>query len=116
MKDLIEIRCDDCNGEGTTTGHVEPDGGFTQNEWAEMDYEFQEEYMAGKYDKRCLVCNGAGKLIREIHSHCVYWDCDNELPSHMNKESRASSPYCSTDCYWNDYNCNCGKFGCGWCT
>jgi hypothetical protein len=54
--------CWSCNGEGTTTSHVECDGGgFTSSEWAEACYDdpdFADHYMSGVYDRPCNECEG----------------------------------------------------------
>jgi RecJ-like exonuclease len=58
--------CSACRGEGTTTRHIEPDGGgFTASEWAEAcdgDDEFEENYFSGRYDRPCEECSGTGKV------------------------------------------------------
>lgn len=55
--------CCSCDGEGTTSRHVECDGGgFTASEWAEEDDDFREDYMAGAYDSACDECGGSGKV------------------------------------------------------
>ena len=55
--------CPACSGEGTTSRHVECDGGgFTASEWAEQDDEFREDYMNGMYDRECCECNGLGRV------------------------------------------------------
>lgn len=55
--------CGSCEGTGTTTRHIECDGGgFTSSEWAEMcdgDPDFAEDYLSGRYDRPCDECNGA---------------------------------------------------------
>jgi hypothetical protein len=58
--------CSACRGNGTTTRHVECDGGgFTSSEWAEQDEEFREDYLAGRYDRPCPDCSGSGK-VKEV--------------------------------------------------
>jgi len=58
--------CDSCCGNGTTTRHIECDGGgFTGSEWAEAcndDPDFEENYFSGVYDRACPDCNGSGKV------------------------------------------------------
>jgi DnaJ-class molecular chaperone len=58
--------CDACRGNGTTTRHIECDGGgFTASEWAEACYEdpdFREDYFSGVYDRACDECRGSGKV------------------------------------------------------
>lgn len=54
--------CGSCDGRGTTTRHIECDGGgFTASEWNEMcdgDPDFAEDYFGGKYDRPCPECSG----------------------------------------------------------
>ena len=55
--------CCSCDGHGTTTRHVECDGGgFTASEWAEQDEDFREGYLRGDYDRPCSSCKGSGKV------------------------------------------------------
>jgi DnaJ-class molecular chaperone len=58
--------CPECGGRGTTTRHIEPDGGgFTASEWAEAcgdDDEFADNYFSGRYDRPCDECDGAGRI------------------------------------------------------
>jgi DnaJ-class molecular chaperone len=53
------VICDYCRGNGTHSKHL---GAFTASEWDEQGFEFQEDYLAGNYDKTCEVCNGTGKV------------------------------------------------------
>ena len=103
-----KIACFTCNGNGRTTSHIEPDGGgFTSNEWSEMDDDFRENYFAGNYDRNCDVCNGTGKIEEETFTECM---CCHEAFDKPQIE-----PYCSESCYLASYSCNCGKQHCGWC-
>lgn len=55
--------CGSCDGHGTTSRHVECDGGgFTSSEWAEQDDDFKEDYLAGRYARPCAECDGSGKV------------------------------------------------------
>lgn len=55
--------CGSCNGEGTTSRHVECDGGgFTGSEWADLDDDFKDDYLAGRFDRACDECSGSGKV------------------------------------------------------
>ena len=55
--------CQACKGNGTTSRHIECDGGgFTASEWAEQDEEFRQDYMDGLYDRECCDCNGLGRV------------------------------------------------------
>jgi hypothetical protein len=58
--------CCACNGHGTTTRHIECDGGgFTASEWQEAcgdDPDFADDYFSGRYDRECCDCNGLGRV------------------------------------------------------
>lgn len=60
------IICEACEGHGTTTRHIECDGGgFTASEWAEAcddDPDFAEDYFSGRYDRPCDYCKGLGRV------------------------------------------------------
>jgi len=110
MTETRKIRCDRCSGNGVTVDHVESDGGgFTMNEWNEMDDDFREGYMSGRYDKRCSTCNGSGKITIYVRTEC---DCGKELTQQAMDDNFF---YCSNRCADLDYNCGCGKNGCGRC-
>jgi hypothetical protein len=53
--------CDRCRGAGTHD-HPAFSNGFTQEDF-DQDPDFRDEYMAGRYDVRCEVCDGAGKVL-----------------------------------------------------
>ena len=77
------IVCPSCGGRGVTTNpNIYPDGGgFTQNEWAELDYESQDMYMSGAYDVRCTECKGRNVIEIEIHTECVM--CEEKIPTEL---------------------------------
>lgn len=47
--------CSCCGGTGTSTAYL---GSWTQDEWNEESYEFQENYLNGVYDRTCQECEG----------------------------------------------------------
>jgi hypothetical protein len=51
--------CHHCKGHGTSSSYL---GAFTVSEWDEQDPEFQDDYMAGRYDRACEFCDGTGKV------------------------------------------------------
>lgn len=108
-QETMMISCDKCNGMGSSSSHVECEGGgFTSDEWSEMDYEFQEDYMSGKYDKRCNKCNGSGQISAKIYVECA--ECGSTLEQWAIDKAY---PYCSQNCANENYSCNCGR--CAWC-
>jgi len=58
--------CPACEGNATTTRHIECDGGgFTASEFAEAcheDEDFAEKYFGGAYDRPCPDCKGLGRI------------------------------------------------------
>jgi hypothetical protein len=50
--------CSHCRGDGKSSSHL---GAFTSSEWNEMDIEWQELYIAGRFDQDCPHCEG-GKV------------------------------------------------------
>lgn len=51
--------CDYCNGDG---GHSRRFGAYSADEWDELDEEFQQAYLSGRFDERCNPCDGTGKV------------------------------------------------------
>lgn len=53
--------CPHCSGKGTSSAHL---GAFTRDEMEEEGPEFQEDYMAGVYDRPCDECRGSpGRVL-----------------------------------------------------
>jgi len=50
--------CSHCRGEGSSSAYL---GAYTSDEWNQMDYEWQEDYIAGRFDRPCEHCEG-GKV------------------------------------------------------
>jgi len=50
--------CSHCRGEGSSSAYL---GAYTSDEWNQMDYEWQEDYIAGRFDHPCEHCEG-GKV------------------------------------------------------
>jgi DnaJ-class molecular chaperone len=69
----VEV-CGSCCGSGSTTSHVEPDGGgYTSSEWQEAchdDEDFAENYMSGAYDRDCEECRGLRVVLVVDEEHC----------------------------------------------
>lgn len=55
------IICDCCAGSGKVD-HPAFDNGITSSEWADMDQDGRDSYMAGDYDVPCAECSGSGKV------------------------------------------------------
>ena len=95
------IVCPRCGGRGVITNpSIYPiGGGFTQNEWNEMDSEFQELYLEGAYDVRCPDCRGRNVIEIEIRTTCVV--CEENIPD---DKQGMHGIYCSASCAYRDYN------------
>lgn len=52
--------CTDCRGNGGSSAYL---GAFTREEWDEEGHEWQEDYLAGHYDRPCEHCRGSGKVL-----------------------------------------------------
>ena len=53
--------CSACHAEGMSSAYL---GVFTREEFdKEFDYEEQERYFAGEYDRPCDKCEGSGKVL-----------------------------------------------------
>jgi hypothetical protein len=51
--------CSHCQGEGKSSAYL---GAFTRSDMDEAGPEFFDDYMAGRYDRACDACDGAGKV------------------------------------------------------
>jgi hypothetical protein len=71
------VICPACEGNATTTRHIEPDGGgFTATEWADAcgdDPDFADDYFGGRYDRPCPDCAGLGRMMIIDESAIVGW-------------------------------------------
>jgi RecJ-like exonuclease len=73
--------CDMCRGEGKESAYL---GAFTSEDFAE-DYEFFEDYMAGRYDRTCEACRGTGKVKVVDEDRCeqrlleMYWEQERAI-------------------------------------
>ena len=47
--------CSYCEGHGTSSEHL---GSFTSSEWDELDDDWKEDYLAGRFDISCAHCSG----------------------------------------------------------
>jgi hypothetical protein len=53
--------CGHCRGNGTSSAYL---GAYTSDEWSQQDPEWQEDYIAGRFDRTCDDCGGSGKVKR----------------------------------------------------
>lgn len=60
MSDPKYMVCPDCHGEGHHTLHG---AAITADEMAEQGPEFQEDYMSGVYDTKCVTCKGEKVIL-----------------------------------------------------
>lgn len=56
---IVWVICDRCHGDG---GHSHRFGSYSADEFDEFDDEFQDGYLSGRFDERCEVCAGSGKV------------------------------------------------------
>lgn len=52
------VICSACSGHGKSSAYL---GAYTSDDMDEAGPEFRDEYMAGRYDRPCISCDGAGK-------------------------------------------------------
>ncbi|MCD6056519.1 MAG: hypothetical protein K0Q89_49 [Thermomicrobiales bacterium] len=81
--DLRRIVCPQCRGRGKSSAYL---GAYTQSEWAEQGEDFQDDYLAGHYDRTCDMCGGANvvdELTDEAEARPAIrawlkemWECD----------------------------------------
>lgn len=62
MRDLDAkyVVCPTCEGEGETSNYL---GSFSMSEMAEMDEDWKDDYLAGRFDRPCEECNGARVIL-----------------------------------------------------
>ncbi len=58
---MVWVICCECEGEGKVSNPAFSDG-FTQSEWADMDFDEQRSIMSGRYDVQCPTCKGRGSV------------------------------------------------------
>lgn len=58
--------CESCGGDGSHSNHLGVIDPETWNDWEDED---RHAYMSGRYDKKCSLCDGSGKVrIMDIDS------------------------------------------------
>lgn len=63
------IVCGSCEGTGGSSSYL---GSFTSDEWNEMDSEWQDDYIAGNFDRSCPNCDG-----KRVVPCCAHPDCSD---------------------------------------
>jgi len=62
--------CDHCDGSGGSSAWL---GAFSREEFDEQfDYDEQEAYWRGDYDRPCEHCRGSGKVAVPVVSACSF--------------------------------------------
>lgn len=65
--------CDECRGNGHYANRAFD--GFSSSDYSYdnpfMDQDFVDDYVAGRYDVRCGVCDGSGKVLMPDFSRCT---------------------------------------------
>jgi len=59
--------CGECDGDGKSSAYL---GDFSMDDLNE-DPDFAEEYFAGRYDRACPCCKGAGKVLVVDRERCM---------------------------------------------
>jgi DnaJ-class molecular chaperone len=90
-----KIKCPSCQGKGKSSAYL---GAYTRSEFDEaFDEEGKADYFAGRYDRPCNKCEGAGKqtvvdLKRCTHAQRTSWqeqlDWEYESESERRMERR----------------------------
>ena len=62
------VICGTCDGDGKSSAHL---GAFTQDEWAQEDDDFKQDYLDGVYDLPCPECGGSGKVMEIEREACT---------------------------------------------
>jgi hypothetical protein len=61
------VICGECDGEGKSSAHL---GSFSMSDLRE-DQDFADDYFAGRYDRACQCCKGAGKVLVVDRERCL---------------------------------------------
>jgi len=59
--------CPQCEGRGTSSAYL---GAFTSEDWRELDDDFKEDYLAGRYDRACEACHGLRVVLEVDRARC----------------------------------------------
>jgi hypothetical protein len=87
--------CDSCGGEGKSSAYL---GAFTGQrlEELQLDDDFREDYLAGRYDRPCERCGGHGRirvpdedqLTDELRQAIAEWDEEEHHDAYINRQER----------------------------
>lgn len=75
----VWVICDSCNGHGTHSRHLGVISHETLDEWEDDQW---SDYVSGRYDKQCFLCDGAGK-VKEIDSESLNDSAKDWINSYM---------------------------------
>jgi hypothetical protein len=87
--------CGHCRGSGKSSSYL---GAFTQDDMAEAGPDFCDEYMAGRYDRACDVCDGSGKVQTVDHARMTKaqraeWQAQCQADDAIAAEERAERAF-----------------------
>lgn len=93
------IICGHCQGHGKSSAYL---GAFTMDDMHEAGPDFQEEYMAGRYDRTCDACEGSGKVAVADYSRMTKEQRDEykaqlRADAECRAEERAERRFCGLD-------------------
>lgn len=91
--------CSHCSGHGKSSAYL---GAYTQSDMDEAGPEFLDDYMAGRYDRACDACDGAGKVkiadfSQMTKAQRAEYKAQRRADAEIDAEERAERRFCGLD-------------------